>query len=430
MLTREENELLCRVEGDAPMGALMRRHWIPACLTEEVAEPDGAPLKVRLLGEDLVVFRDSEGRLGVLDEYCPHRRASLALGRNEECGLRCLFHGWKMDVDGNVLEMSSEPAESGLAQKVRTKAYPVREAGGFVWTYMGPAQTIPEFERPSFAPTPDTQVSICKFHVDCNWAQVVEGQIDSAHSSSLHSSDMRPAKIDRAKAAETHWLRPSTDKAPRLEAERTSYGFHYVAIRRPIMNASTHDYVRKTVYVAPFTCLIPPNNAYNVTSVIVPCDDTHTAFYFLAWRESGNIDQEAWRKFNSAQPGIDLDQGFRNKRNRANNYLQDRNAMKLGDFTGIRGISNQDIAMWETMGAITDRSKERLGASDLAVVEFRRLMVDAARAMAAGGEVLGRTAPHIPHADIRSFEAMLPKSTDWRTYGNGPAPAAERGRVA
>jgi len=430
MLTREENELLCRVEGDAPMGALMRRHWIPACLIEEVAEPDGAPLKVRLLGEDLVVFRDSEGRLGVLDEYCPHRRASLALGRNEECGLRCLFHGWKMDVDGNVLEMSSEPAESALAQKVKTRAYPAREAGGFVWTYMGPGETMPEFERPSFAPTQETQVSICKIHVDCNWAQVVEGQIDSAHSSSLHSSDMRPAKIDRAKAVETHWLRPSTDKAPRLEAERTSYGFHYVAIRRPIMNAATHDYVRKTVYVAPFVCLIPPNNAYNVSSVIVPSDDTHTAFYFLAWRESGNIDQEAWRKFNAAQPGIDLDQGFRNKRNRANNYLQDRNAMKLGDFTGIRGISNQDIAMWETMGPITDRSKERLGASDLAVVEFRRLMVDAARAMAAGGEVLGRSEPHIPHADIRSFEAMLPKSTDWRTFGNGPAAIAERGRVA
>jgi len=222
MLTREENELLCRVEGDAPMGALMRAHWIPACLSEEVAEPDGTPLKVRLLGEDLVVFRDSEGRLGVLDEHCPHRRASLALGRNEECGLRCLFHGWKIDVDGNVLEMASEPAASGLAQKVRTKAYPAREAGGFVWTYMGPAADMPEFERPAFAPREDTQVSICKIHVDCNWAQVVEGQIDSAHSSSLHSSDMRPAKIDRAKAVETHWLRPSTDKAPRLEAERTS----------------------------------------------------------------------------------------------------------------------------------------------------------------------------------------------------------------
>ena len=154
MLTAEENDLLCRVEGDAPMGQLMRRHWIPACLSEEVAEPDGAPVKVRLLGEDLVVFRDSDGRLGVLDEYCPHRRVSLAYGRNEECGLRCLYHGWKMDVEGNVLEMASEPPQSGFVEKVKTKAYPAREAGGFVWTYMGPANEMPEFEAPAFAPTP------------------------------------------------------------------------------------------------------------------------------------------------------------------------------------------------------------------------------------------------------------------------------------
>ena len=176
------------------MGQLMRRHWIPACMSEEVAEPDGTPVKVRLLGEDLVVFRDSDGRLGVLDEHCPHRRASLALGRNEECGLRCLFHGWKIDVEGNVVEMASEPAESGLVQKVKMKAYPVREAGGFVWTYMGPAETMREFEPPAFAPTKTTKVSIVKVHVDCNWAQVVEGQIDSAHSSSLHSSEMRPGQ--------------------------------------------------------------------------------------------------------------------------------------------------------------------------------------------------------------------------------------------
>ena len=132
MMTAEENDLLCRVEGDAPMGQIMRRHWIAACLSEEVAEPDGAPVKVRLLGENLVVFRDSRGRVGVLDEYCPHRRVSLALGRNEECGLRCLYHGWKMDVDGNVVEMSSEPPESGLVEKVKIKSYPAREAGGFV----------------------------------------------------------------------------------------------------------------------------------------------------------------------------------------------------------------------------------------------------------------------------------------------------------
>jgi len=428
MMTAEENDLLCRVEGDAPMGQIMRRHWMPACLIEEVAEPDGKPLKVRLLGEDLVVFRDSDGRIGIIDEYCPHRRASLAFGRNEECGLRCLYHGWKMDVDGNVIEMASEPPESGYAEKVKVKAYPAKEWGGFVWTYMGPRETMPDFEPPAFAPTENTRVSIVKIHVNCNWAQILEGQIDSAHSSSLHSSDMRPAKVDAAKAVDTHWLRPSTDKAPRLQVERTSFGFHYAAIRRPIANANVNDYVRVTVYVAPFTALIPPNNAYNVATVLTPTDDTHTAFHFIAWSETGGIEQEAWRKFNVAQPGIDLDHAFNNLRTRANDYGQDRNAMRLGNFTGIKGIPNQDIAMWETMGPIADRTREKLGASDLAVVEFRKLMVDAARQMQQTGVAIGTQAPRIPHVKIRSFEGIVPKSTNWRSFT--VAGDSEREKVA
>src|ERR1700730_4637356 len=176
MLTTEENDLLCRVEGTAAMGQLMRRHWIPACLSEEVAQPARGTMKVRLLREDLVVFRDSDGRLGVLDEYCPHRRVSLALGRNEECGLRCLYHGWKMEVGGNVIGMTAEPPDTRLREKVKHKAYPVREAGGFIWTYMGPAEAIPDFEPPAFAPTPETNVSIVKIHVHANWAQILEGQ--------------------------------------------------------------------------------------------------------------------------------------------------------------------------------------------------------------------------------------------------------------
>jgi phthalate 4,5-dioxygenase oxygenase subunit len=414
-MTPDENELLCLVTGDAPMGQLIRRHWIPACLSEEVAEPDGTPVRVRLLGEDLVAFRDSNGRLGLLDEHCPHRRASLALGRNEECGLRCLYHGWKMDVDGNVLEMASEPPGSRIGDKIRHKAYPVREAGGLVWTYMGAPETMPEFEPPAFAPTPTSTCAVVKIHVPCNWAQILEGQIDSAHSSSLHSSDMVPANVDAAKATDSTWLRPSTDKAPRMQCENTSYGFRYAAIRKPIHNADTHDYVRTTVYVAPFTCLIPPNNAYNVASVIVPADDINTTFYFFAWTDGSKpgIDLEAWRKFNHARPGIDLN----------NNFGQDRQAMKLGNFTGIPGIPNQDIAMWETMGRIADRTRDWLGTSDIAVARFRRLMVDAAKAMRDGGPALGRTEPHIPHAQIASFEGVVPKSVDWRTLG-GAAPRA------
>src|ERR1700722_14051890 len=160
MMTAEENDLLCRVEGDAPMGQLMRRHWIPACMSEEVAERDGTPIRVRLIGEDLVVFRDSDGRLGVLDELCPHRRASLVFGRNEECGLRCLYHGWKMDVGGNLVAMSSEPEGSPLINKVKHRAYPVKEWGGFVWAWLGDRENVPEFDPPAFAPAADTPIAI------------------------------------------------------------------------------------------------------------------------------------------------------------------------------------------------------------------------------------------------------------------------------
>src|SRR5205809_44872 len=151
MLTREQNELLCRVEGGATMGQIMRRHWLPVCMAEEAAARDGAPVRSRLLGEDLVVFRDSQGRLGVLGEHCLHRGASLAFGRNEECGLRCLYHGWKFDVEGNVVDMPSEAAGAAARLGKKTKSYPVREGGGFLWIWMGPLGEMREFEPPRSA---------------------------------------------------------------------------------------------------------------------------------------------------------------------------------------------------------------------------------------------------------------------------------------
>src|SRR5918992_4783963 len=234
MLTREQNELLCRVEGDAPMGSLMRQHWLPVCLAEEVAVRDGAPVRARLLGVDLVVFRDTSGRVGVLDEHCPHRGASLSFGRNEECGLRCLYHGWKFDVEGNVLDMPSEAPGAAARLGKKTKAYPAREGGGFAWVWMGPREELREFEPPAWAPKPDIRYAIVKMHVACNWAQVLEGSIDSAHSSSLHSTNMPAAEVEGSTATDSAWLRPSNDKAPRLQFEPTSYGFRYAAIRKPI----------------------------------------------------------------------------------------------------------------------------------------------------------------------------------------------------
>jgi phthalate 4,5-dioxygenase oxygenase subunit len=414
MMTAEENDLLCRVERNAPMGQMMRRYWLPACLSEEVEAPDGAPLRVRLLGDDLVVFRDTSGRLGALDEHCPHRRASLSYGRNEGNGLRCLYHGWKMDVEGNVVEMPSEPVDSGFCAKVKHRAYPCQEAGGFVWVWMGDRDSVAPFERPAFAPTDTTKVSIVKFVVPCNWAQILEGAIDSAHSSTLHSSDMRPARVAGAKATDKDWLRPSTDKAPKLQVQPTSFGFRYAAIRRPIFNAATHQYVRTTLFVAPITVLIPPNDVYNVANVNVPIDDTHTMFHFIAWNETGEgHDTETWRKFCGAQPGIDLDANWEPRRTLANHHLQDRQAMKLGDFTGIRGIPMQDMAMWTSMGPISDRTRDRLGASDLAIVEFRRIMVDAVRRFVADGIAIG--AEPRTDAALCAFEGVIPKTDDWRT---------------
>ena len=431
MLTAEENELLCRVEGTAPMGQLMRRHWIPALLPEQL-QTDGKPRRLRLLGEDLVAFRDSTGRVGVLGEYCLHRKASLVYGRNENCGLRCLYHGWKFDADGQVTDMPSEPAASRVMANIRHKSYPVHEAAGFVWVYMGPAEEKPEFEAPPWAPTPDTHISILRIEVNCNWAQILEGQIDSAHSSSLHSSDMlmMPEGVSRAEANDTHWLRPSTDRMPRIQVQPTNYGLRYAAIRKPVLDPDTHDYVRITTYVAPFIALIPPNNAYNVATILTPVDDTHTTFHFMAWSQTGGIDQNVWRRFAGAMPGEDLDADFRNTRTRANDYLQDREAMKAGDYTGIRGIPNQDIAMWEGMGAIADRTTESLSASDIAVIQFRRIMIAAARKFQADGTVIGRAAPHIPQAKLASFEGIVPKTAPWRTLGASPEEIALYGEGA
>ena len=424
MMTPEENDLLCRVEGDAPAGQLMRRHWTPVCLIEEVDEPDGTPVRARAFGERLVIFRDSDGQVGVLDEACSHRRASLLYGRNEEGGLRCLYHGWKFGADGTVLEMSSEPAASGLRDKVRHRAYPVREWGGFVWAWLGPADAVPEFVPPRWAPSADVRVAVGKMIMPCNWAQILEGAIDSAHSSSLHSSDMVPARVTGAMTTDKNWLRPSTDKAPRLQVQRTGYGFRYAAIRRPIHDAATHDYVRTTVFVAPNTVLIPPNNLYNVANVNVPMDDTTTAFYFIAWGDPAHTPEtETWRRFLHMSVGVDLDAEYRPRRTDDNRFLQDRQAMKAGNFTGIPGIPNQDMVMWVTMGGIADRSRDLLGASDLAIVEFRRQMVEAVAAFRDGAPAIGTGALAIPDA-ICSYQSVIPKSTDWRDFPAVPVLAA------
>ena len=425
-MTPQQNDLLCRVENDAPMGKLMRQHWLPACMIEEVAERDCTPLKVRLLGENMVVFRDSDGRIGVLDEQCPHRRASLAFGRNEDCGLRCLYHGWKFDVEGNAVDMSSEPVDARLRSTMKTKAYPSVESGGFIWVWMGDPQNVIPFDPPNWCAAPDDKIAIVKMHGACNWAQVLEGSIDSAHSSSLHSSNMPTAEsVSSSTATESAWLRPSADKAPRLEVQQTRFGFRYVAIRKPLADADKQDYVRQSIFVAPFTVHIPPNDQYKLSQMLVPIDDTNTMFYWVAWHPTRGISTDDWRRFCGAEIGKDVHPvTFEKVRNRDNNYLQDREAMKAGDFTGIYGIPAQDMAMWESMGPIADRGDDRLGSSDKAIFTFRTQMLRAAQAVQRGEGAIGAIEPRVPHAKLESFEGMIPKGTDWRTINISEEEAA------
>ena len=279
-----------------------------------------------------------------------------------------------------------------------------------------------EFEPPAWAPTPDTRIAIVKMHVACNWAQVLEGSIDSAHSSSLHSSNMPTMAVDGAKATGTVWPRPSTDKSPRIQVQETEWGFRYAAIRKPILNPETQDYVRTTLYIAPFTVLIPPNDQYKLAQMLVPVDDGNAMFYWVAWHEQKGkgIDQDAWRQFCAATVGVDLDRNYRKLRTLDNRFLQDREAMKRGDFTGISGIPAQDMAMWESMGPIVDRTKDYLGTSDLAVAQFRRQMVAAAKRMRDGGAAIGAEGRRIPQVKLASFEGMVAKKTDWRTLAVAP----------
>ena len=405
----------------------MRRHWIAACLSEEVAEPDGAPVK---------------GACSARTWWCSATaRAASACSTNiartgapRWCSRATKNAGCAASITaGNSTSTATwwrwrRSPDSLIPERVKHKAYPAREGRRLRLGLYGAAGRDARIRAAGLRADAGRARQRHQVRVRCNWAQILEGQIDSAHSSSLHSSDMVPAQVDGAKATDANWLRPSTDKAPRFQIERTSYGFRYAAIRRPIMNEATHDYIRTTVYIAPFTALIPPNNVHNVATLLTPEDDNNTIFYFIAWNgaDKPGIDADAWRKFNVLQWGVDVDDKFDGVRRLENLYGQDRAAMKGDNFTGIPGIPNQDIAMWESMGPISDRSKERVGASDVAVVAFRRLMVEAARAMAKGGPAIGTGEPHIVHATISSYEGVVPKTTNWRSLGGGSEAPLER----
>ena len=355
MLTREENELVTRTAAGTPMGEAMRRYWIPALLSRELPEPDGPPLRVQLLGERLVGFRDTAGRIGLVDEFCPHRRASLWLGRNEESGLRCVYHGWKYDVAGNCVDQMNEPEP--FCHKIHLKAYPTVEMGGVIWAYMGPRERVPAPPRFEWTRVLESHRHVSKVWEECNWLQALEGGIDTSHAPILH-------RTITAKTA-----RPGIPVLgafvrggkPILEVDVTDYGYRYAGIR-PLGEDQT--YVRAYHYVMPFTQIRPQQlgrgrDGRDRTMIAghmwVPIDDGNC----MVWNWMYSFGKEALTEEDRMERGhgngpdhVEQHGEFRSLRNKRNNWLIDRQIQKTETFTGIEGINTQDRAVQESMGPV------------------------------------------------------------------------------
>jgi phthalate 4,5-dioxygenase oxygenase subunit len=411
MLSEQENELVTRVGPGTPMGQVLRRYWMPALLSAELPEPDGTPVRVKLLGERLVAYRDTEGKVGLLDELCGHRRASLWLGRNEESGLRCVFHGWKFDRAGNCVDMPCETPETDFSAKVHIKAYPVAEMGGVVWAYMGPPEFLPPEPRFEWTQVPDSQRNISKTWEECNWLQALEGGVDSAHSSFLHRALGAP--VARGGFSISGYRARST--APRIDVQMTDWGYTY-ASRRPL--GEEGDYIRTYHYVMPFHQLraaqVGDGSGWRplvAGHMWVPMDDENCMVY--NWRyHFGDVPLEDGDTLLSQAGGGEEDQlaDYRKIRNKDNDWLIDRQIQKTKTYTGIDGINTQDHAVQESMGPIVDRSQEHLGSIDRAIIATRRLLLRAVETVADGGVPV---AANDSYYRIRALERVLPTGTEW-----------------
>jgi phenylpropionate dioxygenase-like ring-hydroxylating dioxygenase large terminal subunit len=410
MLSREDNELLTRITSGTPMGDTMRRYWMPALMASELAEPDGAPVRVRLLGEDLVAFRDTEGRVGLLDEFCPHRRASLFFGRNEGCGLRCAYHGWKYDVDGRCVDMMNEPEELHFKDKIHITTYPTVEMGGIIWTYMGPAEHTPPPPKFAWTQAPATHRNVTKVIQECNWLQALEGGIDTSHAPIMHRLITHNTKRPGLKLSNP-FVR---GKAPHLVVDITDYGYQYAGLR-PLDEADMH--IRTYHFVMPFHQIRPSQSDAGQPMVAghiwVPMDDDNTMVYnwMYCLTDTPMTDEERL-EVRAGNGPMDVDQTtFRSRKNRANNYLIDRQVQKTETFTGIDGINIQDRAIQESMGRICDRTREHLGPADKAIIQARRLLLGAVKTVQAGGTPAGVAPSYYP---LRASEGVIPRNADWR----------------
>ena len=411
MLSREDNELLCRIGPTTPMGDLLRQYWLPFLPSTELPQRDGPPIKVRLLGEDLVAFRDSQGAVGLLPENCPHRGASLFFGRNEACGLRCVYHGWKLDVTGRCVDMPSEPAESGYKDKVRARAYPCRDVNGVIWTYMGPRTTPPPFPPLEINTLPAEQVyPPIMMLEECNWVQALEGDIDSSHIDWVHGK-VRPDSKQRGT-----WNR---DRRPRLELLPTDYGACYSARRRADVDGLYWH--RITQFIQPIFSMIAAGDPHIVsTRAWVPLDDEYNVQIFMRARLDRPVTDEerrhardpfaSWGGYVAA--GSDPRTRFYTRANLHNDYLRDR-ALEQELMLGIPFLVNlQDRAMTETMGPIYDRTQEHLGTTDAMVIYMRRRLLEAARALREEG-VVPANVDDASLYRLRPASILLPEGESW-----------------
>jgi phthalate 4,5-dioxygenase oxygenase subunit len=387
MLTREENELLTRTGPGMPMGRLMRRYWIPALLSRELPKPDCPPVRLKLLGEKLVAFRDSNGKAGMFDPRCPHRGADLFFGRNEEAGLRCVYHGWKFDVDGMCVDMPSEPAESNFKNKVRVTAYPCEERGGVIWTYMGPPESKPGFPGFEWTGVPESQRFVTRRLQESNWLQGYEGGWDTAHLPFLHQGDTQQK--------DGFFTRKGSEAAKDLpnvaEFVATDYGFVY-GIAREVPEGLFWECA--LMCMPTWKMFQPFKGNHHRISILawMPVDDENCMLWAIEYHYDRPLeDEEMARSRGFGYIHVEADpKTLRPHRNRDNDYLIDRERQASGaSFTGMRGVGLQDSAIQESMGPIADRTREHLGTSDREIIQLRRQLLKILKDHEAGAPPLG-----------------------------------------
>jgi phthalate 4,5-dioxygenase len=423
MLSKADNELITRVGPGTPMGQLMREYWVPAMLSSEVSAPDSNPVRVLLLGEKLIGFRDTTGRVGLMEHSCPHRGASLFFGRNEDNGLRCVYHGWKFDTDGTCVDMPNEPAESDFRTRVKARAYPTRERGGIVWAYMGPRSTPPPLPDIEANMLPNSAAGVVVNQLTANYLQALEGDIDTIHAGMLHYGSMRVEDQPLGTFSE-YQIRDRSAKFAVVDTEvGTSYGAHRDG-------PPGQDYWRIAHFFFPFLTMSPPGIlGLNVSGICwVPMDDEHTlSFGMQPARRPGQAIPAADGSVAGTPviPNVparlpnttDWYGRFLPVANATNDFLIDRDLQRknvgAAGYTGIAGgIAIQDHAMNWGMGPIYDRSKERLGTTDAMVIRVRRRMIAAVRAHQEKGTV----PPGVDNPAayrLRSGGTFLPKGVDW-----------------